>query len=57
MYRVVWDLPTPVRTAHTDTTGLVLRIIVLRALGSQKSAPDAMHDEPRCITCSCRTSE
>jgi hypothetical protein len=27
-WRLVWDLPQPVRTAHTDTTGLLDSIMV-----------------------------
>ena len=41
--RDVWLLPEPVRTAHTDTTGLVLVIWV-------SSGPSRVNDAPAAIT-------
>ena len=43
-------LPTPVRTAHTETTGLVDAIIVGSAPRRVKSAPAAMTASAWCIT-------
>ncbi len=50
MRRVVWLLPDPVRTAHTEITGFRLLIIVVVALSSLKSAPAALTSEARSIT-------
>ena len=43
--RVVWLLPQPVRTAHTETTGLLLLIMVSRGPSRMKLAPAAMTSE------------
>ena len=42
MYRLVWDLPTPVRTAVTAITGLVEGSMVRGAEQTPKWAPQAM---------------
>ena len=55
--RVVWLLPQPVRTAHTDTTGRLDTSIVSRVPSSRKSAPAATARDARCMTCSWETSE
>ena len=50
IFRVVWDLPQPVLTAHTAITGLAARSMVWAAPGSMKSAPAAMTWEALCIS-------
>ena len=55
--RVVWDLPTPVRTAVTATVGTVALSIVASGPRSTKLAPAAITIEALCITYSCLTSE
>src|SRR4030042_3266825 len=50
--RVVWLLPEPVRTAHTETTGLVDFSWVVFIPISRKSAPAANTDDALCITTS-----
>jgi hypothetical protein len=54
--RVVWLLPLPVRTAHTDTTGTFDLSMVLRDPRSLKSAPAASTIEALCISVSWDTS-
>ncbi len=48
--RVVWLLPTPVRTAQTATTGLVDLIMVWEAPSRLKVAPQAMTSEALFMT-------
>ena len=55
--RVVWLFPAPVRTAQTDTTGLVERIEVSLKPSRAKSEPAAITCDALCMTCSCDTSE
>ena len=55
--RVVWLLPTPVRTAVTATTGTSASSIVASGPSRRKFAPAAITSEPLLITYSCRTSE
>ena len=54
---VVWDLPDPVRTAHTATTGTAATSSVCLGPSSRKSAPAARTLEATCITSTWRTSE
>ena len=57
MWRVVWLLPEPVRTAQTATTGFSEVSIVSRGESSRNAAPAASARDAMCITCSCVTSE
>src|SRR5947199_9598586 len=57
MWRVVWLLPEPVRTAQTATTGFDEVIIVSRGASSRNDAPAASAGDPMCITSSCATAE
>ena len=57
MWRVVWLLPEPVRTAQTATTGLEEVSIVRCGESRLYEAPAARTREPMCITCSWVTSE
>ena len=57
MKRVVWDLPTPVRTAVTAMTGLRDRSMVAGTLRSEKRAPHRVTREARSIKKACETSE
>jgi hypothetical protein len=50
MWRVVCDLPTPVRTAVTATTGFELSSMVARAEQRTKPAPAAVARPARSIT-------
>ena len=50
MRRVVWLLPDPVLTAHTEITGFVLLSIVSAAPRILKLAPAELAIEPRSIT-------
>ena len=54
---LVWDLPDPVRAAHTAMTGLLDRMVVFSWPSSMKLAPAATVLEARCITFSWRMSE
>ena len=54
--RVVWLLPAPVRTAHTDTTGTFAFSMLAFGPMSRKSAPQARTWDAWCITVSCETS-
>ena len=54
--RVVWLLPAPVRTAHTETTGTFAFSMLAFGPISRKSAPQASTSEALCITVSCETS-
>ena len=53
---VVGDLPDAVRTAQTDTTGLVDLTCVYFVPIKRKSAPAALTMEALCMTYSCGTS-
>ncbi len=55
--RLVWLLPLPVRTAQTETTGLVAASIVEPGPGRLKSAFAAWTRAAQCMTCSYGTSE
>ena len=54
--RVVWLLPLPVRTAHTETTLTLARSMVALGPSSRKPAPAASTSEALCITVSWDTS-
>ena len=54
--RLVWLLPQPVRTAHTDTTGFVDWTMVASGPIRRKSAPLASTRDALCITTSWGTS-
>ena len=57
MARVVWLLPTPVRTAQTATMGMHALSIVASGPSSTKFAPAASTWLALCMTYSCETSE
>ena len=56
IHRETWDLPQPVRAAHTAITGRREASMVCRGPSSTKSAPVASDLDAACMTSAWETS-